>query len=286
MTSKKHLGLFTIMLVSIISMAFILLPNKRMDESLVGHWSFDEKRGSKTIDKSSYKSNGEIIGVSKRSDGIVGKGCLELNGKGDYIEILENGTTPSQLQELNKGSISVWFKARNIPVGTNILPIFYYGSKNGCDNMKDASNEGLVISLAHGEIDDESQGIYFTIFNNPCEYPTICFDSQPNHDSDETKGTIHEGEWYHFVVVVGEDYNTGYLNGEEILYRSYNFSDAGASQFFKDAQKHERLWIGKGFWDFGKESYFDGFMDDLRIYDIPLSGEQVKKLYEMKNANS
>ncbi len=42
------------------------------------------------------------------------------------------------------------------------------------DKMKDASNEGLVIALAHGEIDTESQGVYFTIFNNPCEYPTIC----------------------------------------------------------------------------------------------------------------
>lgn len=125
-----------------------------MDESLVGHWSFDKKKGNTIIDKSSYKSNGEIKGVPKRADGIVGKRSLELNGKGDYKEILENGTTPSHLQELNKGSISVWFKARNIPVGSNILPVFYYGSKDGCDNMKDASNEGLVISLAHGEIDN------------------------------------------------------------------------------------------------------------------------------------
>ena len=285
MILKKLLGIFTITSVIIISMAFMLLPNNRMDESLVGHWSFDEKEGNTIIDNSTFKSNGEIKGTPKRADGIVGNGSLELDGKGDYIEILENGKTPSQLNKLKKGSISIWFNARNIPVGSNILPVFYYGSKNGCDNMKDASNEGLVIALAHGEIDTESQGVYFTIFNNPCEYPTICFDSQPNDDDDDKRGIILEGEWYHFVAVVGKNYNTGYLNGEEILYRSYNFSDAGASQFFKDAQKHERLWIGKGFWDFGKETYFDGFIDDLRIYDIPLSDEEVKKLYEMKNAN-
>ena len=266
-------------------MGFMLLTNEKLDESLVGHWSFDEKEGNTIIDNSAYKSNGEIKGVPKRVNGIIGNGCLEFDGKGDYIEILEMGKTPSQLNNLNKGSISIWFNARNIPVGSSILPVFYYGSKNGCDKLKDASNEGLVIALAHGEIDRESQGVYFTIFNNPCEYPSICFDSEPDHNSDDKQGIINEGEWYHFVAVVGENYNTGYLNGEEILYRSYNFSDAGASQFFKDAQKHERLWIGKGFWDFGKETYFDGFIDDLRIYDIPLSGEQVKKLYEMKNAN-
>lgn len=284
MNQKKLLGIFTLTLAIVISMAFMLPPKNRMDESLVGHWSFDEKEGNIIIDNSSFNSNGEIKGDPKRADGIVGSACLELDGKGDYIEILENGNTPSHLNKLKKGSISIWFKARNIPVGSNILPVFYYGSKNGCDNMKDASNEGLVIALAHGEIDTESQGVYFTIFNNPCEYPTICFDSEPNENDDDTRGIILEEEWYHFVAVVGKNYNTGYLNGEEILYRSYNFSDAGASQFFKDAQKHERLWIGKGFWDFGKESFFDGLIDDLRIYDFPLSGEEVKKLYAMKNA--
>lgn len=281
MILKKLFGIFTITLVVIISMALMLLPNKRMDESLVGHWSFDEKEGNTIIDNSTFKSNGEIKGVLKRADGIVGNGSLELDGKGDYIEILENGKTPSQLHNLNKGSISIWFKARNIPIGSNILPVFYYGNKNGCDNMKDASNEGLVISIAHGEIDKESQGVYFTIFNNPCKLPSICFDSH----SDDKKGIILEDQWYHFVAVVGENYNTGYLNGEEILSRSYNFSDAAASAFFKDTQKHERMWIGKGFWDFGKETYFDGFIDDLRIYNIPLSDEEVKELYEMKNAN-
>lgn len=285
MILKKLFGIFTITFVIIISMALTLLPNKRMDESLVGHWSFDEKDGNTVTDNSTFESNGKIKGVPKRADGIVGNGSLELDGNSDYVEILEEGKTPSQLHNLNKGSISIWFKARNIPVGSNILPVFYYGNKNGCDNMKDASNEGLVIGLAHGEIDKESQGIYFTIFNNPCELPSICFDSQPDTHSDDKQGVILEGQWYHFVAIVGENYNTGYLNGEEILYRSYNFSDAQASEFFKDAQKHERMWIGKGFWDFGKETYFDGFIDDLRIYNIPLSGEEVKKLYEMKNRN-
>jgi len=223
---NKLFGVISITLAILLSVAFTVPSNNKLDKSLVGHWSFDEQEGNIIIDHSTFKSNGEIKGLPKRVAGIIGNGCLELDGKGDYIEISENGKTPSQLNNLGKGSISIWFNARNIPVGTNILPVFYYGSKKGCANMKDASNEGLIISLAHGEIDHESQGIYFTVFNNPCEYPSICFDSQADNDPDNKQGLILEGEWYHFVAVVGENFNTGYLNGEEIHYRSYNFSDA------------------------------------------------------------
>ncbi len=254
-----------------------------MEKSLVGHWTFDEEDKSIVTDYSSFKSHGKINGNPERGIGIVGKGCLEFDGEGDYLEILEDGKTPYQLQNLDKGSISIWFKARNIPIESNILPVFYYGNRNGCENMLDASNEGLVIEIAHGGIFKESQGVFFTIFNNSCELPSICFDTHSDHHPEDKQGLIKEGEWYHFVAVVGENFNTGYLNGEEINYRKYNFNNEGAAQFFKDAQKHERMWIGKGFWNFAKETYFDGFMDDLRIYSKALNKEEVQKLYNLKN---
>ena len=72
------------------------------------------------------------------------------------------------------------------------------------------------------------------------------------------------------------------MNGEEINYRHYNFSNADASQFFGGALSHDRMWLGKGFWDFGKETYFEGFMDDIRIYNVPLDAKQVKNLNEMR----
>lgn len=281
---KNYMILITIILASIMSLAYLFGSKKTMEESLVGHWTFDEKEGSTIIDYSKFASHGEIKRNPMRASGIVGKGSLEFDGEDDYIEILENGKTPSQLHNLDKGSISIWFQARNIPIESSILPVFYYGSKNGCDNMKDASNEGLVIEIAHGSI-IESQGVFFTIFNNPCERPSICFDTHSESHPADLQGMIKEGEWYHFVAVVGENYNTGYLNGEEIVYRHYNFNNANASQFFKNSQKHERMWIGKGFWNYAKETYFDGYIDDLRIYDIPLSSKQVKKLFDMKNAD-
>lgn len=210
---------------------------------------------------------------------------MTLDGKDDYVEILESGKTPSQFHNLKQGSISIWFKARSIPKVTSISPLLYYGNANGCENMLDASNEGLVIEVAHGTIRKESQGVYFTVFNNSCKLPKLCFDTHSEPHLQDTKGIIKRNEWYHFVAVVGKDYNTGYLNGEEINFRHYNFSNANASQFFGGALSHDRMWFGKSFWDYGKETYFDGFIDDVRIYNVPLDVEQVKNLYDMRKRN-
>lgn len=193
-----------------------------------------------------------------------------------------NGKTPSQFHNLHKGSISIWFKARSIPKETSISPLFYYGNLSGCENMKDASNEGLVIEIAHGKIRKESQGVYFSVFNNACELPTFCFDTHSEGHPENLQGLIKEGEWYHFVGVVGENYNTGYLNGEEITYRHYNFSNAEASQFFGNALSHDRMWFGKSFWDYANETYFNGYIDDIRIYDVPLNAEEVTSLYNLR----
>lgn len=255
------------------------------DPELVGHWTFDKPESNKVYDQSSYQSHGEIKGNPNYEEGIVGQNSLEFDGQDDHVEILEDGETPSHIQQLGKGSISVWFKARNIPVGERILPVFYYGNKNGCPNMFDASNEGLIIEIAHGSVFPRSKGVFFTIFSNPCDLPSFCYDSHSDVHLSDQQGAIQEGQWYHFVTVVGEDYNTGYLNGKEIDYRQYNFNTASASQFFEDAVKHKRMWVGKGFWDHATDVYFDGYIDDLRIYDQPLSKSEVQRLYNMKDAS-
>ncbi len=255
-----------------------------LDEALIGHWTFDNN-DNLAMDSSPFGSDGILKGSPKQARGVVGNGSLALNGKDEFIEVLEGNKTPIQFHTLKQGSISIWFKARSIPKETSISPLFHYGNAEGCKNMLDASNEGLVIEVAHGKIRKESQGVYFTVFNNPCELPIVCFDTHSEPHLQDTNGIIEENKWYHFVAVVGSDFNTGYLNGNEVNYRHYNFNDKNASQFFGDALSHDRLWFGKGFWDYGKEVYFNGFIDDLRIYDIPLNANEVKDLYNMKTGN-
>lgn len=278
-TQSKH-KLTLILTIAILALVSFQ-PARKIDDFLVGHWTFDleENLG---FDNSPFKAKGTIKGNAKNAEGIVGDGSLDLDGFGDYLEITKNGGIPKQFQNLKLGSIALWFRARTIPKETSISPLFHYGNSSGCKNLKDAANEGLVIEIAHGKFSEKASGVYFTVYDKSCELPALCYDSHSDAHLEDEKGLIEENKWYHFAAVVGENYNTGFLNGEEIGFRNYNFSDAHASLFFANLISHEKMWIGKAFWDHAQETFFDGFIDDVRIYSIPLNIAEVKSLYSMK----
>ncbi len=234
---------------------------------LVAHWSFDNMEGNTFFDLSGNENHGTNYGADV-VDGKIGS-ALNFNGVGDYARIPADGeSTPEILHDLGKGSISLWFKADNIPTNYGIAPMFYYGAEEMC-NFFDAANQGMIIELGHSPIFPGSEELFFTMWKNGCTYPSFCYDSNM---------PIPKGQWIHFVAIVGEDFNTGYLNGQEMTNRFYNFANAGASQFFEDAVVHEKLWLGKGYWD-ETVQHFDGMIDDIRIYDRPLTSQEVEELH-------
>lgn len=260
---KIHI-LYLIALICMFSCA-----NEQYDQNIVGHWALD----GDAEDQSSFQLHGKIYGDPQQVNGAIKGTALDFNGD-DYLEISVNGKNPPQLKELSTGSISLWFKARRWDVENTILPILYYGREDACPEAFDATNGGMIIEVGHGGI-FPSNNIFFTLYDQVCEYPTMCF------DSNDGAGNIEPGQWYHFVVSVGEDYNTGYLNGQELTNRRYNFQTDSTSLFFKDFISHDKMWIGKGYWK-GKEVFFNGLIDDVRIYNKPLSAEQIKEINKAK----
>jgi hypothetical protein len=250
-----------------IFLGLLVMPAIFAQPGLVAYWSFDENTGDTLFDESGMGNHGTNYGA-QRIPGIKGN-VLLFDGFNDYARIPENAAPPpAHLAELCTGSISIWFKANHIPIDFGIAPLFYYGAAGMCDFF-DAANQGMIIELGHTPIHFGSERLYFTIWKKGCRLPSFCFDS---------RNAITTGEWHHFVAVVGEDYNTGYLDGVEMTNRRYNFGNSLSSQFFEDAVVHEKLWLGKGYWD-RTEQYFDGALDELRIYDRPLSSAEVMQLF-------
>ncbi|HKK80876.1 MAG TPA: LamG domain-containing protein, partial [Prolixibacteraceae bacterium] len=235
---------------------------------LVAHWNFDSLSGDTIYDLSSNANHGFNYGGTQVK-GIKGN-AVAFDGISGYIRIPGDGEAPpSVLADLGVGSISLWFKADNIPIEYGIAPLLYYGAEQKCDFF-DAANKGLIIELGHSPIFHGSKELFYTVWKNGCTYPSFCFDSH---------NPVSINEWHHFVVVVGKDYNTGYLNGVEMTNRDYNFGNSSYSHFFEDAVAHEKMWLGKGHWD-RTTQFFDGAIDELKIFNKPLSPSEVQSLYQ------
>jgi len=253
---------------TIISISLLVFTSLNAQDGLVAHWSFDTIIFNQFIDHVTNEFAGTVYG-GQTVPGPVGN-ALEFNGISNYARVPGDGEAPPDvISKLSKGSISVWFRVDQIPLTYGIRPIFYYGRENAC-NFFDAANEGMIIEVGHSPIHNGSRRLYFTEWTNGCTFPSFCYDSW---------NPIIEGAWYHYVAVVGDDFNTGYLNGQLMTDRKYNFGNASTHEFFSDALAHENLWIGRGYWD-SNDMFFDGAIDEIKIFDRPLIQADVDSLYQ------
>ncbi|MFR9603840.1 MAG: LamG-like jellyroll fold domain-containing protein [Rikenellaceae bacterium] len=103
----------------------------------------------------------------------------------------------------------------------------------------------------------------------------FCVDSRTN---------LSENEWYHYVAVVSQEGNTVYINGKELKDRRYNLgSDSSYTTFFNDVPTKELLSIGYGKYSQEDPFYsFNGYIDEVMIFDKPLSKKEIEKLYNVK----
>lgn len=241
---------------------------------LLSHWDFELLVNGEFSDVGPLKNHGSGDGLSL-TKGVKGN-ALYFSGDQPFANIGGATSEPdSMYRKLGKGSISLWFRVDTIPEFDGIAPLFYYGNSEACDFF-DAANEGFIIEVGHSPVHYRSKRLYFTFWKNGCTLPSFCYDSNE---------PIIEGKWYHFVAVVGDFYNTGFLNGEEMTDRWYNFGDENDSQFFEDAPNPERMWLGKGHWD-RTVQYLEGAIDELRIYNRPLSAKEISGLYADTNSTA
>ncbi len=224
----------------------------------VAHWSFDETVRDIVYDISPNGLDGTLYSAS-RVTGIFNNG-LDFNGVDQSVQIPALGAVPPDtIGNLEYGTIALWFKYRDFT--EEMIPLFYFG-----ESSEGSPYNGLIIEIGHDQ--PNNRKLYFTIFN-----AGFCFDSGQNLDP---------GRWYHFTAVVSPEGNTGYLDGQEMTGRNYNLgSDATHTDFFASVPVKEMLAIGYG--RYGKADafgWYNGIIDDVRIYSSPLSAEDIGNLYQ------
>ena len=213
---------------------------------LIAHWPFDAT-GPTWINDIEGGHNGTPVGNATRdaSTAKVGAGSLGLDGDGSYLEIGDSGSTDwADGTEADYMKISCWMKV----------------STEGFDDGWAAlvSKGDLAWSL---ERDGNTDGVWFVVNGyDPGSVAT-------GGTGSAAVSSVNDGKWHHIVAVnVGNGLNL-YVDGflaESTIVEGQSLSN------------DRNIWIGKGYWDAYAGTYeFNGNIDEVRIYDRPLSADKV-----------
>lgn len=246
--------------------------NKETQSNLLGHWKFDETSGT-TASDSTGNYDATIYGDAIFSTGKKGN-SLYFDGVDDYVKLPVEAI--SQIGNLTEGTISLWINYTSVLDSQVIMPIFYIGNE---DNNDDDSL--FIIEIGHFDnenpgpdmLDPDNKKLYATWVDVAIDQnPYLCFDTNEN---------LEENTWYHFVLVVNSSGNTGYLNGEELKDRNYNFGTESDKKFLSDIPVKEICTIGYGKSHSDVSSdfmFYKGYIDDLRIYNEPLTKTEIQEM--------
>ena len=184
--------------------------------------------------------------------------AYSFDGVDDYI------ITPTDdfLDQQESGTVALWFNSDHVP-GTSGFP------------------EGKLFSYSTFGTD---QSIYGLAIQDDGRVKVGYKYSDPKSPTLFTVQTVLDGQWHHLAVVAnGIDPLVVYLDGEVA---ETTFDDKGttadSSEWFADlhavdTENHFGV-IGRQVRFTYKQSEFAGLMDDIRVYDRPLTAAEVAQL--------
>jgi hypothetical protein len=207
-------------------------------EGLVGYWKFNETGGTLASDSSGQGNHGTLMNMDN-SDWVAGTqgNALEFDNIDDYVEISGfSGVTGSSPR-----TCMAWIKTAG---GGDIL---------GWGNHLDLGTKWRFRVLSSGLLAIQVGGYAQT-----------------------TSATVHDGTWHHVAVVLPQK-STPLINDLELYIDGNRITDittsAGTSSL--DTGSDNTVKIGTYVYDGAGLDYFDGMIDDVRIYDRALSQQEI-----------
>jgi len=205
------------------------------DPNLVGWWKLDEGSGNMALDASGYANHGALMRNPQWVTGHDGD-ALQFNGSGTYVDCGND-------ESLNASVFSVSFWC-NIPTTQTWNHIISKGS-HGASGEPGSVNWGVMMY-------ESQETILFETFNDT------------NWTGISAPTTL--GEWHHVVATFDGDTMQLYHDGE------LDASTTGAGVLL---DLDRPLLIGARSDDGTADGYFNGSIDDVRLYNKVLAEDEV-----------
>jgi hypothetical protein len=209
---------------------------------LIGHWTFDEGSGDKVADSSGNGITGTLVDGPRWSDS-----CAPTKAGGRNVACLHfDGSTQSVVLAdapvanfSGAISMSAWIKT-------------------------DAGKTGMRDIFAHGYTTNPSAEVYVRMQDNA--YAVGSFDGR-DHQAVSNTGANDIGLWVHIAAV--------YDGRAWLLYRNGRL-EASRTEAVGAVRVGVPWSIGAA--TSGNGRFFNGSIDDVRLYDRPLSADEVASL--------
>jgi len=242
-----------VLLIPFMSSGFVIRSNA-VGTGLVGHWNCDEGSGNVAHDTSGNGNDGILCNGPAWVDGKYGK-ALSFDGVDDYINVDENiDLNP----HTSNWTISAWVNIGRLLYGT-------YGGGSDSYGFVIVSKRHLAYDLsltllAHHGSSADSQAQFAFVLDGP---------------------GIAVGAESIFMNVFGWHYVAGVRKGGQLFvyvdgaeYGPNNFGPSGLITPETDIDSSSQLHLSHhGGWG----CYYNGTIDELRIYDRALGQEEIQR---------
>jgi len=206
------------------------------DPNLMGWWKFDEGVGATALDWSGHGNHATLMGGPAWIAGYDGGG-LKLDGADDYA-VLPIGEV---IASMSSATFTTWVNFSNI--GGAWQRIFDFGNGTGTYIFlcpRTGTGGPLRLAITTGGGGGES------LIDSPATLPS---------------------GWHHVAAVVKTGNMQIYLDGAVIASGSTALVPSGLGRTSSN-------WLGRS--QYAADGYFNGSLDDFRIYDYALSADEIE----------
>jgi hypothetical protein len=229
------------------------IMSRNMPMGLVGWWRFNEATsgtcsGASLIDSSGNGNTGTCVSSSTWTTGAITtdttNGAMSFSSaSSQYVSTATNVGSPAV-----GFSISAWFKTTSAS-GTKIV---------GLENTQ--TGTGATAWDRHLYMGTDGK-IYFGVYDSSCHIVT-------------SLSTLNNGIWHYAVGTNNGTISVLYIDGV-----AQGGTTGGAYNSYAPGYWRIGGYKTNGAWTNGVDGYFNGSIDDVRIYNRVLSASEVAQLY-------